>query len=48
MRLLTEMVAPVDARQRSWNEGWPQPAEKENGYGGGEVKGGQGVLVPGG
>lgn len=46
--LLIEMVAREGGEHESWKEGWPQPAENENGNGGAEVKGGHQVWVLGG
>lgn len=38
--LLIEMVARDGGEQEIWKEGWPHPAENENGNGGAVVKGG--------
>lgn len=46
--LLIEMVAREGGEHESWKEGWPQPAENENGNGGAEVKGAHQVWVLGG
>lgn len=43
-----EMAAAEEGKQRTWNEGWPQPGESEKGNGGGEVKGGHEILASGG
>lgn len=42
-RLLMEMVEE-GVEQLMGKEGWPHPAEKEKGKGGGEVKGGHGDV----